>query len=216
MPPHFRPLLRLSFIWLGIVSSVFATTVRPPNLDDLVILADATLAGTVTAVRSEWRDSESGRFIHTIVTLRIDDIILGDDLNSSEIELDFLGGTIGERRMTVVGQPQFSVGDQELLFVERNGQQVSPLVRMGYGRYRLVPDPEDSGTIRVFRQDRTPLRNPSEISHPLEHHEKTAIAADTTTFDSGLHDGLSYMAFRQEIVLRAQVHNRPIHYTQLP
>jgi hypothetical protein len=157
------------FITAGLIAAAaceaFASSVRPPGFEDLVRRADAVVRSEVTAVRSEWRGAGATRRIVTIVSVRVERMIVGAP--ASTMELEFLGGRVGNRTLTVTDQPQFNVGDRDVLFVAGNHQQFCPLVAMMYGRYPIVRDPVDSSRELVARENGAPLRNVQEVSQPM-------------------------------------------------
>ena len=56
-------------------------------------------------------------------------------------QLEFLGGTIGESTMEVVGMPTFLEGQRSVLFVSSQVRAASPLVGFWHGRMRVEKDP---------------------------------------------------------------------------
>ena len=76
-------------------------------------------------------------------------------------QLEFLGGTIGETTMEVVGMPTFREGQRSVLFVSGAVRSVSPLVGFYHGRMRVEKDP--NGVDRVRTYDGRSLGNPSEV-----------------------------------------------------
>lgn len=161
----YRPALSLAAIAAAFVCEAFASSVRPPQFEDLVRRADAIVRGEVTAVRSEWRVSGETHRIVTLVTVRVDRTIVGAP--QATMELEFLGGRVGDRTLTVTDQPQFNVGDRDILFIANNHRQFCPLVAMMYGRYPLVRDPVDKSRELVARENGAPLRKVEDVSQPM-------------------------------------------------
>ena len=75
---------------------------------------------------------------------------------AATVTLEFLGGSVGELTMDVVGMPRFSVGQTELLFVDQTGGQICPLVAMMFGRYRIQRHPT-TGAEFVARDNGAPV-----------------------------------------------------------
>lgn len=148
-----------------LASLVCATTVRPPTLDELVAHADCVVRGTVTATRSEWRQHEGERFIVTIVTVQVQEAIVGEGVGPS-LELEFLGGEIDGQGLVVEGQPRFRPGDEDFLFIAGNGTRICPLVAMMYGRYLIAQD--EAGQRLVARSNGVPLASVAEMAEPLD------------------------------------------------
>jgi hypothetical protein len=105
------------------------------------------------------------RHITTVVKVAVQEKIVGSPADS--LELEFLGGTVGDVTMGVEGQPRFRVGDQEILFVENNGRQICPLVAMMYGHYALLRDPTDVKRLLVLRANGAPMQSFDEVARPL-------------------------------------------------
>ncbi|HWA85182.1 MAG TPA: hypothetical protein VG710_03075 [Opitutus sp.] len=173
---------------------VRASSVRPPQFTELVRRADSVVRGEVTAVRSEWRGSGATHRIVTLVTVRVDESIVG--ARQSAMELEFLGGRVGDETLTVTDQPQFSVGDRDILFVAGNHRQFCPLVAMMYGRYPIVRDPADAGRELVARENGAALRSVDDIAQPLT----AAAAANQTRSAQSLATGpMTVAAFEASI-----------------
>lgn len=154
-----RRLLPLSLICTLLMAGVArSTTVIPPTFDSLVSSANTIFVGEVMDVRAVWMTTPQGRAIKTYVTFRVEDVWKGSV--GTVTQLEFLGGTIGETTMEVVGMPTFRDGQRSVLFV--SGQRtVSPLVGFYHGRMRVEKDP--NGVDRVRTYDGRSLRNPSEV-----------------------------------------------------
>lgn len=140
-----------------------ATTVIPPSLDELVEASASVVRTHVLDARCEWRGTGEERHIVTLVTFAVDESIVGT--TEATMELEFLGGEIDGERFFVVGQPQFKPGHEDILFVSRESNVITPLVRMMYGRYLV--DRRDDGRALVARIDGTPLLALDQVSAPL-------------------------------------------------
>lgn len=120
------------------VRALPATTVIPPNFDELVSRAEVIFQGSVTDVRSQWIGEGAQRHIVTYVTFRVEDTMKGAPGTSYTMRM--LGGTVDGRTMEVSDSPKFKMGDRDILFVEHNGQQFIPLVGIMHGRFRIKHD----------------------------------------------------------------------------
>ncbi len=133
-----RRLLPLSLVCtLAFASVARSTTVIPPTFDALVSSASTIFVGEVIDQRGYWVSIRQGRAIRTAVTFRVEDVWKGSA--GVVTQLDFLGGTIGETTMEVVGMPTFRVGQRDVLFVAAE-RAVSPLVGFMHGRMRVERD----------------------------------------------------------------------------
>lgn len=121
--------LTMSTSWLAYSSSVVQM-----DFAEVVETAQLIFEGKVCAVES--RQAPDGT-IHTYVTLEIADILKGR-YSGSAIELSFLGGTVGERRLQVTDLQIPSLGETGFYFVESlTTMQVNPLVGWAQGHYLI-------------------------------------------------------------------------------
>jgi hypothetical protein len=141
-----------------------ATTVVPPDFDQLVNEADYVVRAVVEAVRAEYRDGPQGRLIVTKARLRIRETAAGQP--PAVVELEMLGGQIGDDRLIVNGAPIFRVGDEDFLFVRDNGRTITPLVAMMHGRYPVHRDAK-TGREFVTRSNDVPLQDVAEVALPM-------------------------------------------------
>lgn len=154
-----RRLFPLSLICTLIgVSVASSTTVIPPTFDALVSGANTIFVGEVMDERAVWVSTPQGRAIKTYVTFRVEDVWKG--AAGAVTQLEFLGGTIGETTMEVVGMPTFRLGQRSVLFVAST-RAISPLVGFMHGRMRVERD--YAGVDRVRTYDGRSLGSTAEI-----------------------------------------------------
>ena len=101
-----------------------STTVIAPTFTELVSKANLIFVGQVASVRAIWETTPQGRAIITIVTFRVEDVWKGSV--GAMTQLEFLGGTLDGMTLDVVGMPNFTVGQRDVLFV---GDTVKTIVR---------------------------------------------------------------------------------------
>lgn len=128
-----KSLLLVALTGAGL-SLVRATTVIPPSFDELCAQAEVIFQGSVTKVQSQWIGEGAQRHIATYVTFKVEDAIKGNPGASYAIRV--FGGTVGEDTMGISDAPTFTVGDDEILFVEHNGSQLIPLVGIMHGQFQ--------------------------------------------------------------------------------
>ena len=157
MKKPFGFLLFPALFSLGFVAT--ATTVIPPNFDELVSRAQVIFEGEVTGLHSQWIGEGAQHRIVTYVTFKVDDALKGDPGASYSIRM--LGGTVDGRTMEVTDGPKFQVGDHDLLFVENNGSQFIPLVGIQHGRFRVQKD--QSGRATVLTGEGHPLADVKQL-----------------------------------------------------
>ena len=102
--------------------------------------------------------------IHTYVELQVTEVIAGHP--PSPLILRVLGGKVGAQELIVQGAPRFHVGDEDILFVQGNGRQIFPLVRMMHGRYPVQRDAK-TGRKFIVRSNQVPLRATAEVGQPV-------------------------------------------------
>ena len=145
--------------------SLQATSVVPPEFDQLVRESDFVVRAKVVSVNSEWLERGKSRTIVTKVELDVLEVIAGEA--DANVTLTMLGGKIGEREMVIEGAPHFVVGEEDVLFVEGNGRQVVPLTAMMHGRYRIMRDAAQ-GRSYVARENGEPLTETAQVTHAME------------------------------------------------
>ena len=131
---HFSLSLICTLVFAGVAGS---TTVIPPTFDALVSRASTIFVGDVIDQRAYWVSTARGRAIRTQVVFRVEDVWKGSA--GAVTQLDFLGGTIGETTMEIVGMPAFRSGQRNVLFVASE-RGISPLVGFMHGRLRVERD----------------------------------------------------------------------------
>jgi hypothetical protein len=142
-----------------------ATTVVPPEFEQLVNESDYVIRATVKAVTAEVQTTAAGgRKIVTRVELGVNEVLAGAP--PEKVVLRMLGGKVGDEEMVVEGAPRFTVGEEDVLFVRGNGQAVCPLTAMMHGRYRVERDAA-TGRAYLARENRVPLTDVSEVSQAM-------------------------------------------------
>jgi hypothetical protein len=151
-----------------------ATTVIPPNFDQLVSRAQVIFEGEVTNLQSQWIGEGAQHRIVTFVTFKVDDTVKGDPGASYSIRM--LGGTVDGRTMEVTDAPKFTVGDHDLLFVENNGSQFIPLVGIQHGRFRVQKD--QTGRDTLLTGEGRPLTDVNQLggNEDATAHNKPALS----------------------------------------
>jgi len=133
---NLRRLKMIRFLLIGMVfilSTLNATTVLYQSFDDLVQNADGVISGTVSEIQYRKKKND----IYTYVTLT--EIVVHDGGVYSDKEFTFrmLGGTIGDRTLSVVGSPKFSLDEKVILFISQNGKRIVPIVGWEQGVFKV-------------------------------------------------------------------------------
>ncbi|MDP1931725.1 MAG: hypothetical protein Q8L60_09735 [Gammaproteobacteria bacterium] len=128
----FRTIVLLCVVWA--VAPLHASTVLQMSFAEVVENAELVFEGRVLSVES--RMVPDG-MIHTFVVFAVIDILKGD-YALDEIELSFLGGQVGTRRLQVTDMELPEVGETGFYFVESlMSAQVNPLVGWAQGHYLI-------------------------------------------------------------------------------
>lgn len=162
---------------LGLWGDLRATTVVPPNFDELVNESDYIVRGVVKVSNSEFKEVPKGKQIVTKVEVDILEVIAGQP--PAKVILEVLGGRVGDQEMLVEGMPRFTVGEEDIFFVSGNGRNVCPLNRMGHGRYRIEKE-DQTGKKFVAKDNKAPLHNVAEVSQSLVEVGETARKAQSS------------------------------------
>lgn len=178
--PGLHPFIRLvalslaATVGLGGTSVLHATSVVPPAFAELVNQSDYVVRARVAAVAAAWQDRGQGRVIVSHVTLEVREVIAGQP--PTPLVLEVMGGRVGEQEMVVAGAPRWSVGDEDILFIQANGRQIVPLTGLMHGLYRVVRDAK-TGRDYVTRHNGRPLLDASEVSQPMAAESASPAAA---------------------------------------
>lgn len=142
-----------------------ATTVEPMEFSDLVNASDYVIRGRIKALRNEVRVQAGRELPFTQVEIEVLEVVAGTP--PAAVTLSVLGGrtsTGGE--LKVDGVPGFTVGDEEVFFVQGNGINFYPTTAVMHGRYPVLFDKQLDRSY-VARINRVPLAATAEIGLPL-------------------------------------------------
>ena len=138
-----RPLLAALIVSLTL-SFASATTYREMSLDELVSRAELSFFGRVSALDVTAQAGEP----YTQVTFEVLRPLTGDlsatadaaaGASANTVTLSFYGGTLPNgRSVKVEGMPEFSRGDEVLVFAY-NAPYYSPIVGFSQGFWRATP-----------------------------------------------------------------------------
>jgi hypothetical protein len=167
---------------LGFVAT--ATTVIPPNFDELVSRAQVIFEGEVTGLQSQWIGEGAEHRIVTYVSFKVDDALKGNPGATYSIRM--LGGTVDGRTMEVTDAPKFKVGDHDLLFVENNGSQFIPLVGIMHGRFRVQQD--QTGRAMLLTGAGQPLADVAQLGNDEAAVAKGKAALSLEGFKTAIRD----------------------------
>lgn len=132
-------MLRLTFMLWGVwcASSGFATQFLPVPIDELARFADVVLRGAVVS-RSCERDAR-GR-LTTRIELAVSEVWKG--ARTTHFTVVQAGGTLGDQRLTVIGQAEYRVGEEVVAFLALNHSGDGVTLGLAHGKFSLLRSPE--------------------------------------------------------------------------
>ena len=160
-------------------TSVLALTAVQRTFDELVVLSECVLIGTVTTVKSEL-GSDGGK-IYTYVTLSDLKIIKGE-VHDSQYVLRVRGGNVDTKREFYPGVPQLEVGRRYILFVQGNFRDLFPIVGLAQGIFRVEWDSERQQEMVLTLQDQAHTQTRGEQSS--EHRQASSLSATGVTVEA--------------------------------
>jgi hypothetical protein len=163
-PTAWRRWLCGAAIFGTLAAGVLATTVVPPDFEQMVNGSDYIVRARVKSVSTEIRTRNGFERIYTKVELQVLEVIAGTP--PSPLVLTMLGGKSGQKEMIVEGAPKFIVGNEDILFVQGNGTAITPLYAMMHGQYPVLHDTA-KGRTYITRSNLVPLLSTAEVSQPM-------------------------------------------------
>ena len=134
-------LLASLLLWFAAVlfSATLATaTISVPVPDhDLVHQSVAIVVGQVKTIES-FSDPQEGR-IFTLITLTVAEVLKGE-VSVTELTIKQPGGTVGGVHTWVFGSPEFTPGEQVLLFLTCNDDGTLRVAHLYQGKFSIVLD----------------------------------------------------------------------------
>jgi hypothetical protein len=142
--------------------SLSATTLAPADFAQMATESELIVRGTV--VRVEGQRTGGRQTIESLITLRVSDTIKGTAVTETTFRVP--GGKVGPYRRVTVGAPQFSPGDEVILFLKGRAPAMATPYGLSQGVYRVsrtggasvVTPAVAAGFGRVTRGD--PARRP--------------------------------------------------------
>ena len=115
---------------LASASNVSGSVAKAMQFEEKVSRADSVVLGEV--VRSSSRFDDSGKWIVTDTTLRVERALKGTA--ASEIVITVPGGSVGGVHQQTVGVPRFDEGSEKVVFLKQNDSGAT-VVGMSQGTY---------------------------------------------------------------------------------
>ncbi len=131
-----RHRILLLLILLSSPSALGATVILPAEFREVVSGSRIILHGRVVDVRSEWVDG-AGR-IESLVTVETFTVFRGAP--AATVTFRTPGGKVGRYRSVMVGAPEFSVGEEAVLFLRSRGPAAPRIFGLSQGLFRVRVD----------------------------------------------------------------------------
>lgn len=129
-------LLLLLPLLLGLAPALSATVLIPAEFREIVSGSQIIVHGRVSDVRAEWTPGR--RRIESVVTLQPAAFYRGTA--AAAVTFRVPGGTIGRYKSVTVGAPEFSTGDEVVLFLKARGPSVPQVFGFNQGVFRVRVD----------------------------------------------------------------------------
>jgi hypothetical protein len=145
----FKPALQAFALLLAVLFAAHvgtATTAVMLTDGDLIASARVILIGDVQSVKAQW-DAEH-QTINTYVKVNVTRLLKGE-LQNQTIVFKQLGGRIGDEATVIFGAPEYTAGQQVLLFLDTRDDGTLRVAHLFQGKYDVV---NDGGTPRVKRK----------------------------------------------------------------
>jgi len=120
-----------------VAGSASASVVIPPADDDLIVHSDAVIIGRVTDIESH--DDRQGK-LSTYITIAIQEVLKGS-LAQSSLTIRELGGEVGGVIAWASANPEFSVGERVLLFLDQRADGSLRVLHFYLGKFSIITDP---------------------------------------------------------------------------
>ena len=128
-----------------VAGSASASVVIPPADDDLIVHADAVIIGRVTDIESH--DDQQGK-LSTYITIAIQEVLKGS-LAQSSLTIRELGGEVGGVVAWASANPEFSVGERVLLFLDQRADGSLRVLHFYLGKFSIITDPATGDLVAV-------------------------------------------------------------------
>lgn len=116
--------------------ALHATVVLPIEFRELVTSSAVIVHGHVTDARSAFVDDR--RDVNTFVTVAVDEYFKGN--LGAHVTFRVPGGQIGRYKTVFVGAPEFTEGDEVVVFLKTPSGGVPFVTGLSQGAFRVLPD----------------------------------------------------------------------------
>jgi hypothetical protein len=184
---HLLPLALLPWLAIGLVvsgRSALATTLVPGDFAQMARESELIVHGTIVNVQGQLTGSR--QTIESVVTVQVAETMKGTPTAQTIFRVP--GGRVGRYRRVMVGAPEFTAGDEVILFLKGRAPAMAMPYGLSQGVYRVarragvatVTPAVVAGTGRVMRGD--PSRRPLD---PATFAQQVRMALDAVTPPDG-------------------------------
>lgn len=121
-------------------STARASVILPADVEELTRRAEHIVRGTVLSSAASW--SPDGKQIHTVTRIAVDRALKGS--GPAVVEVRTPGGVVGDLAQKALGAPEFTPGEQVILFLRRHGGSGRYGVE-GFSQGKFTIEPPSSG-----------------------------------------------------------------------
>lgn len=141
---HRNAILLAGVLIAALASTARASVILPADVEELSRSAEHIVRGTVLSNTASW--TADGKQIHTVTRVAVDRTIKGGVPTIVEVRTP--GGTVGDLAQKVIGAPEFSAGEQVILFLHRHGNSARYGVEgFSQGKFTIEPQPSGGGLV---------------------------------------------------------------------
>jgi len=137
MSYRFMPQALILSVVLAAAGLVRGSTVEKLSFDRLIDEADVIVKGRVEEVKT--RPASDRRFVTTVVTVSVVSQFKGAEVSS--ITIDQPGGSMGDVVQGVPGLPEFSAGEDVIVFLKRQRSGAYSIVGGKQGKFSAKTQP---------------------------------------------------------------------------
>ncbi len=134
---HWALRLVLCALCLAVANGATATAILPADFADVVQGSQLIVYGRVVDVRSEM--TAGRRSIHSFVTVAVEQALKGSP--GARVMFRIPQGEVGRYRRIIVGAPEFSVGEDVVVFLTGRAPAIPTVFGLNQGVRRLRGDP---------------------------------------------------------------------------
>ncbi len=134
LTPGTPGLVAAAFLVFAGISSLHATLVPRMSLEEVVDASESIVQGTVVRTWTDW--DESHKYIWTHYEIQVADRLKGSA--AGKLVVSEPGGTVGETELQIAGTPQYTVGEEVVLFAERTPLGYLRTCGWGQGKFRVA------------------------------------------------------------------------------